>query len=59
MADRVLWAGEATSTPFFGYTHGALLSGRREAERLMFDYGLAPAYAGSGNAAAASGGRHP
>ncbi|CAL8467292.1 g6829 [Coccomyxa elongata] len=58
VADRILWAGEATSPPFFGYTHGALLSGRREAERLIFSYGLAPAYVGSGNAAA-SGRRTP
>ena len=59
VAERILWAGEATSPPFFGYTHGALLSGRREAERLIFEYELLPAYVGSGNAAAVNGVRTP
>ena len=54
MAERVLFAGEATSPPFFGYTHGALISGRREAERLLFEYELVPPYVGLGNAAASS-----
>ncbi len=52
VAERILWAGEATSPPFVGDTHGALLSGRREAERLIFEYELLPPYVGSGNAAA-------
>jgi monoamine oxidase len=32
---RVLFAGEATSREYFGYVHGALASGIREARRLL------------------------
>ncbi|CAF1618073.1 unnamed protein product [Rotaria magnacalcarata] len=40
--DRLLFAGEATSTDAYGYTHGALLSARREVTRLLFVYDLLP-----------------
>ena len=40
--DRLLFAGEATSTDSHGYTHGALLSARREVTRLLFVYDLLP-----------------
>ena len=40
--DRLLFAGEATSTDSYGYTHGALLSARREVTRLLFVYDLLP-----------------
>jgi hypothetical protein len=31
----VLWAGEATHGQFYSSSHGALLSGKREAERIL------------------------
>ena len=34
--DRILFAGEATSTDAYGYTHSALLSARREVVRLLY-----------------------
>lgn len=40
--NRLLFAGEATSTDTYGYTHGALLSARREVTRLLFVYDLTP-----------------
>jgi monoamine oxidase len=40
IGDRLLFAGEATSTDTYGYTHGALLSARREVSRLLFVYDL-------------------
>ena len=42
IGDRLLFAGEATSTDTYGYTHGALLSARREVSRLLFVYDLLP-----------------
>ena len=42
IADRLLFAGEATSTDTYGYAHGALLSARREVSRLLFVYDLLP-----------------
>ncbi|CAF1096719.1 unnamed protein product [Adineta steineri] len=33
--NRLLFAGEATNTDTYGYTHGALLSARREVTRLL------------------------
>ena len=44
VANRLLFAGEATSTDSYGYAHGALMSARREATRLLFVYGLWPEY---------------
>jgi monoamine oxidase len=38
--NRLLFAGEATSTDTYGYAHGALLSARREVTRLLFVYDL-------------------
>ena len=35
VGERLLFAGEATSRQYSGYLHGALLSGIREAERLL------------------------
>lgn len=35
VGDRLLFAGEATSTNYNGYVHGAVLTGIREAERLL------------------------
>jgi polyamine oxidase len=35
VGDRLLFAGEATSSEYSGYVHGALLTGVREAERLL------------------------
>ncbi|MEM7434181.1 MAG: NAD(P)/FAD-dependent oxidoreductase [Myxococcota bacterium] len=35
VGERVLFAGEATSLDYNGYVHGAILSGIREAERLL------------------------
>ena len=40
LENRVLFAGEATSTDSYGYAHGALMSARREATRLLFVYNL-------------------
>ena len=40
--DRLLFAGEATSTDLYGYAHGALLTARREVTRLLFVYELLP-----------------
>lgn len=40
--DRVLFAGEATSSAHFGTVHAAILSGIREAERLGGDPGVLP-----------------
>jgi monoamine oxidase len=34
-SDRLLFAGEATSRDGNGYVHGAILSGIREAERVL------------------------
>lgn len=42
ISDRLLFAGEATSTDTYGYAHGALLSARREVSRLLFAYDLLP-----------------
>lgn len=38
--NRLLFAGEATSTDSYGYAHGALQSARREATRLLYTYEL-------------------
>ena len=35
VGDRLLFAGEATSSEYSGYVHGAVLTGIREAERLL------------------------
>jgi len=35
VADKLLFAGEATHADYYGYAHGALLSGRREASRII------------------------
>jgi hypothetical protein len=35
VGERLLFSGEATSTQYSGYVHGAILSGIREAERLL------------------------
>ena len=35
VGDRLLFAGEATSRSYSGYVHGAVLTGIREAERLL------------------------
>ncbi|RVW00178.1 flavin monoamine oxidase family protein [Rhodococcus xishaensis] len=35
VGDQLLFAGEATSGEHYGYIHGAMLSGAREAERLL------------------------
>jgi monoamine oxidase len=40
IGNRLLFAGEATSTDSYGYAHGALLSARREVTRLLFIYDL-------------------
>lgn len=40
--NRLLFAGEATSTDTYGYTHGALLTARREVTRLLHVYNLLP-----------------
>jgi monoamine oxidase len=40
--NRLLFAGEATSIDTYGYTHGALLTARREVTRLLFVYDLLP-----------------
>ena len=42
IANRLLFAGEATSSDTYGFAHGALLSGRREATRLLYVYDLLP-----------------
>jgi monoamine oxidase len=42
IGNRLLFAGEATSTDTYGYAHGALLSARREVSRLRFVYDLLP-----------------
>lgn len=41
VGDRLLFAGEATSAQYSGYVHGALLTGVREAERLLRTTGAA------------------
>jgi monoamine oxidase len=38
--DRLLFAGEATSTDSYGYAHGALITARREVNRLLYVYEL-------------------
>ncbi|CAF4288739.1 unnamed protein product [Rotaria sp. Silwood2] len=40
IANKLLFAGEATSKEFYGYAHGALLSARREVTRLLYVYDL-------------------
>ena len=40
VGDRLLFAGEATSVAYSGYVHGAVLSGIREAERLLGTVGV-------------------
>ncbi len=40
IGNRLLFAGEAISTDTYGYTHGALLSARREVSGLLFVYNL-------------------
>ncbi|CAF3699632.1 unnamed protein product [Rotaria sp. Silwood1] len=40
IANKLLFAGEATSQEFYGYAHGALLSARREVTRLLHVYEL-------------------
>ena len=40
LADQLLFAGEATRTEDYGYAQGALMSGRREVTRLLYDYEL-------------------
>jgi len=42
LEDRLLFAGEATNIDTYGFAHGALISARREATRLLYGYGLAP-----------------
>ena len=42
IAGRLLFAGEAKSIDTYGYTHGALLTARREVSRLRFVYNLLP-----------------
>ncbi|CAM4922171.1 unnamed protein product [Rotaria socialis] len=42
VSNQLLFAGEATATQYYGFSHGALLSGRREATRLLYVYGLLP-----------------
>ncbi|UJR11112.1 hypothetical protein I4U23_015294 [Adineta vaga] len=39
---RLLFAGEATSTDNYGYSHGALITARREVTRLLYVYELLP-----------------
>ena len=39
---QLLFAGEATRTENYGYAQGALMSGRREATRLLYQYELLP-----------------
>ncbi len=38
--NRLLFAGEATSTDSYGYAHGALITARREVTRLIYVYHL-------------------
>ncbi|CAF1317962.1 unnamed protein product [Adineta ricciae] len=40
--NRLLFAGEATSSDNYGYSHGALLTARREVTRLLYVYNLLP-----------------
>ncbi|CAF1013393.1 unnamed protein product [Adineta steineri] len=40
--NRLLFAGEATSSDSYGYSHGALLTARREVTRLLYVYNLLP-----------------